>query len=248
MMGATNPKDAAPGTIRGDLASTIDHNVAHGSDAPATAEREIGIFFEPELPNCSTEPARTPPAAQVPSAPERHPRGEHHAPAVPEHPRPQGLVHRRPQRPALDLQRSGVDVIAMTAGEPDFLPPAHVLRAAHEAIDRGLTKYTARPRAPATCARRSSPSTRRENGLALRRRPGRRVDRRQAGPLQRLHGDPRPGRRGHRARPLLGELPRPDRAGARRHGGRGRRAPTTASSPIRTRSPGRSRHGPRRSS
>jgi len=46
MMGATNPKDAAPGTIRGDLASTIDHNVAHGSDAPATAEREIGIFFE----------------------------------------------------------------------------------------------------------------------------------------------------------------------------------------------------------
>ncbi len=46
MMGATNPKDATPGTIRGDLATTIDHNVAHGSDAPATAEREIGIFFE----------------------------------------------------------------------------------------------------------------------------------------------------------------------------------------------------------
>src|SRR5680860_1521485 len=39
MMGATNPKDAAMGTIRG--------NVAHGSDAAATAEREIGIFFEP---------------------------------------------------------------------------------------------------------------------------------------------------------------------------------------------------------
>ena len=46
MMGATNPKDAAPGTIRGDFATTIDENVAHGSDAPATAEREIGIFFE----------------------------------------------------------------------------------------------------------------------------------------------------------------------------------------------------------
>jgi nucleoside-diphosphate kinase len=45
MMGATNPKDAAPGTIRGDLASTIDENVVHGSDAPATAEREIRIFF-----------------------------------------------------------------------------------------------------------------------------------------------------------------------------------------------------------
>lgn len=47
MMGATNPKDAAPGTIRGDFALTIDENVAHGSDAPATAEREIGIFFSP---------------------------------------------------------------------------------------------------------------------------------------------------------------------------------------------------------
>jgi len=47
MMGATNPKDAAPGTIRGDLASTIDHNVARGSDGAATAEREIGIFFDP---------------------------------------------------------------------------------------------------------------------------------------------------------------------------------------------------------
>ena len=47
MMGATNPADAAPGSIRGDYATTIDENVAHGSDAPATAEREIGIFFEP---------------------------------------------------------------------------------------------------------------------------------------------------------------------------------------------------------
>lgn len=46
MMGATNPKDAELGTIRGDYASTIDENVVHGSDAPATAEREIGIFFE----------------------------------------------------------------------------------------------------------------------------------------------------------------------------------------------------------
>lgn len=45
MMGATNPADAALGTIRGDFASTIDENVAHGSDAPDTAEREINIFF-----------------------------------------------------------------------------------------------------------------------------------------------------------------------------------------------------------
>lgn len=41
------------------------------------------------------------------------------------------------------LARSGVDVISMTAGEPDFLPPAHVLDAAREAIELGLTKYTA---------------------------------------------------------------------------------------------------------
>jgi nucleoside-diphosphate kinase len=45
MMGATNPAAAAPGTIRGDFATIIDEDVAHGSDAPATAEREIGIFF-----------------------------------------------------------------------------------------------------------------------------------------------------------------------------------------------------------
>jgi aspartate aminotransferase len=44
---------------------------------------------------------------------------------------------------ALEMQRAGVDVIAMTAGEPDFQPPAHVLEAAHEAIRQGLTKYTA---------------------------------------------------------------------------------------------------------
>jgi nucleoside-diphosphate kinase len=48
MMGPTNPKDAPCGTVRGDFATTIDENVAHGSDAPATAEREIGIYF-PEL-------------------------------------------------------------------------------------------------------------------------------------------------------------------------------------------------------
>ncbi len=45
MMGVTNPNDAALGTIRGDFATTIDENIVHGSDAPATAEREIGIFF-----------------------------------------------------------------------------------------------------------------------------------------------------------------------------------------------------------
>lgn len=46
MMGATNPADAAMGTVRGDFASTIDENIAHGSDALSTAEREINLFFE----------------------------------------------------------------------------------------------------------------------------------------------------------------------------------------------------------
>jgi len=45
MMGATNPKDSAPGTIRGDFGMTIDKNIIHGSDSPASAVREISIFF-----------------------------------------------------------------------------------------------------------------------------------------------------------------------------------------------------------
>ena len=45
IMGATDPKKAAPGTIRADLAESIERNVVHGSDAPETAAREIGFFF-----------------------------------------------------------------------------------------------------------------------------------------------------------------------------------------------------------
>jgi nucleoside-diphosphate kinase len=45
MMGSTNPKDAAPGTIRGDFGVTVGKNIIHGSDSPASAEREIGLFF-----------------------------------------------------------------------------------------------------------------------------------------------------------------------------------------------------------
>jgi len=48
LMGATDPRDALPGTIRGDLALTIDENVIHGSANPADAEREIALFFRPE--------------------------------------------------------------------------------------------------------------------------------------------------------------------------------------------------------
>ncbi len=48
MMGATNPRSAAPGTIRGDLGILFTENLVHGSDSSASAQREIGIFF-PDL-------------------------------------------------------------------------------------------------------------------------------------------------------------------------------------------------------
>jgi nucleoside-diphosphate kinase len=48
MMGATNPVDAAPGTIRGDLATVMSENIAHGSDSPQSAAREVALFF-PDL-------------------------------------------------------------------------------------------------------------------------------------------------------------------------------------------------------
>jgi nucleoside-diphosphate kinase len=45
VMGPTNPVEAAPGSIRGDLATVIGENVVHGSDSPASAERELKLFF-----------------------------------------------------------------------------------------------------------------------------------------------------------------------------------------------------------
>jgi nucleoside-diphosphate kinase len=45
IMGATDPRKAAPGTIRADLATSIEQNVVHGSDAPDSAAREIAFFF-----------------------------------------------------------------------------------------------------------------------------------------------------------------------------------------------------------
>ncbi|WP_028400486.1 nucleoside-diphosphate kinase [Ectobacillus panaciterrae] len=48
MMGKTNPKEAAPGTIRGDFGVTVGKNIIHGSDSPESAEREIAIFFKEE--------------------------------------------------------------------------------------------------------------------------------------------------------------------------------------------------------
>ena len=48
LMGATNPKEAAAGTIRADFAESIDCNAVHGSDSPQTAATEIPFFFKPE--------------------------------------------------------------------------------------------------------------------------------------------------------------------------------------------------------
>jgi len=48
VMGATNPANAAPGTIRADFATSVEANAVHGSDAPATAATEIAFFFRPD--------------------------------------------------------------------------------------------------------------------------------------------------------------------------------------------------------
>jgi nucleoside-diphosphate kinase len=48
LMGVTNPKDAAPGTIRGDFGIEVTENLVHGSDGPESAQREIALFF-PEM-------------------------------------------------------------------------------------------------------------------------------------------------------------------------------------------------------
>ena len=45
LMGATNPSEATPGSIRGDLATELDKNVVHGSDSDESAERELSLFF-----------------------------------------------------------------------------------------------------------------------------------------------------------------------------------------------------------
>ncbi len=45
LMGSTNPAEAAPGTIRGDLALSLPDNLVHGSDSPESAERELNLFF-----------------------------------------------------------------------------------------------------------------------------------------------------------------------------------------------------------
>ena len=46
MLGATNPLESAPGTIRGDFAIDVGRNICHGSDSPESAEREIALWFK----------------------------------------------------------------------------------------------------------------------------------------------------------------------------------------------------------
>jgi len=48
LLGATNPADSAPGTIRGDFALDVGRNICHGSDSVESAEREIGLWFKPD--------------------------------------------------------------------------------------------------------------------------------------------------------------------------------------------------------
>ena len=66
MMGATNPLDSAPGTIRGDYALELSENVVHGSDSKASARRELALFF-PDLHRNSRRESHLVVAAQQPS-------------------------------------------------------------------------------------------------------------------------------------------------------------------------------------
>ncbi len=57
MLGETNPKDSAPGTIRGDFCIDIGRNIIHGSDSVESAQKEIGLWFSPyELVNWRSNP------------------------------------------------------------------------------------------------------------------------------------------------------------------------------------------------
>ena len=69
LMGATNPKEAAPGTIRADFAQTIDANAVHGSDAAETAAREIAYFFPRALPSAAADAPMENSAALIASDP-----------------------------------------------------------------------------------------------------------------------------------------------------------------------------------
>jgi len=60
MMGATNSRKAAPGTIRGDLGMSFSNNLVHGSDSPESAQRELGLFFADSREILDWTPVATP--------------------------------------------------------------------------------------------------------------------------------------------------------------------------------------------
>jgi nucleoside-diphosphate kinase len=60
LMGATNSRKAAPGTIRGDLGMSFSNNLVHGSDGPESAQRELALFFGDAVEVCEWSPVATP--------------------------------------------------------------------------------------------------------------------------------------------------------------------------------------------
>ena len=106
---------------------------------------------------------------------------------------------------AAQLRREGKDVISLSVGEPDFDTPAHISEAGIAAIKSGFTRYTNSDGMPelkdAIIAK-----FQRDNGLTLPAQPDPGVHRRQADPVQPVHGRARSGRRGHHPRAVLGFL------------------------------------------
>ncbi len=133
------------------------------------------------------------------------------------------------------LQAAGEHVIGFGAGEPDFPTPAHIVEAAVVACrDPANHRYTPTGGHPGP-ARGLAAKTLRDSALLGHPAAGAGDQRRQAGHRERLRRAVRPGRRNHRPRPLLDDLPRVDRAGGRRarHGGL-RRAHAGSAPPSRT--------------
>ena len=108
---------------------------------------------------------------------------------------------------ALRLKAEGRDIISLAAGEPDFDTPANIRDAAKAAIDRGETRYTA-PEGIPELRRAIAAKFARENRLDYAPDAGHRLDRRQAGAVQRAARHAEPRRRGDHPRALLGQLSR----------------------------------------
>ena len=118
------------------------------------------------------------------------------------------------------LKAAGRDVIGLGAGEPDFDTPDNIKQAAIKAILAGkASKYTA-VEGLAELEGRGGPQVQAREQPRLQAEPDHRLDRRQAGALQRADGDAQSGRRGHHPGAVLGELSRHGAARRRRAGDR----------------------------